>query len=122
MLLDNCTAHPHVEGLSSIKLVFLPPNTTSKLQPMDQGIINNLKQKYRRFLIEYLLKCFDKSLTPEINLRLDWIYRAWKCVTPTTIRNCFLKAGIMHTEVVTSVSDSSSSEDDDIPLSTLANE
>ncbi|CAG2193976.1 unnamed protein product [Mytilus edulis] len=29
MIVDNCPAHPHVKGLKSIKLVFLPPNTTS---------------------------------------------------------------------------------------------
>lgn len=40
---DNCTAHPNVSGLCAIKVIFLPPNTTSKLQPMDQGIIKNLK-------------------------------------------------------------------------------
>lgn len=35
----NCPAHPKVEGLQSIELVFLPPNFTSVLQPIDQGII-----------------------------------------------------------------------------------
>ena len=42
MVVDNCPAHPHINGLRSIKLVFLPPNTTSHLQPCDQGIINSL--------------------------------------------------------------------------------
>ena len=39
---DNCTAHPHVSTLKNIQLEFLPPNTTSLIQPMDQGIIKNL--------------------------------------------------------------------------------
>lgn len=47
LLLDNCTAHPHVNGLKFIKLVFLPANTTSVLQPMDQGVIRSLKCCYR---------------------------------------------------------------------------
>ncbi|KAI0242354.1 hypothetical protein LSAT2_013946 [Lamellibrachia satsuma] len=34
MFVDNCGAHPDVK-LSNIKLVFLPPNTTSRLQPCD---------------------------------------------------------------------------------------
>lgn len=37
LLLDNCPAHPKVD-LSNIKLVFLPPNSTSVIQPLDQGI------------------------------------------------------------------------------------
>jgi hypothetical protein len=41
MIVDNCPAHPHVKGLKSMKLVFLPPNTTSVTQPMDQGVIRN---------------------------------------------------------------------------------
>ena len=31
MIVDNCPAHPHVEGLQAVELIFLPPNTTSKL-------------------------------------------------------------------------------------------
>ena len=33
LILDNCTAHPHNSNLDSIKLVFLPPNTTATCQP-----------------------------------------------------------------------------------------
>jgi len=51
MVLDNCSAHPHVTGLKAIKLFFLPPNTTSVTQPMDQGIINSFKVHYKHLLI-----------------------------------------------------------------------
>ena len=43
LLVDNCTAHPYVSTLKNIQLEFLTPNTTSLIQPMDQGIIKNLK-------------------------------------------------------------------------------
>ena len=41
MVLDNATAHPHMlqDLHRDIKFVFLLPNTTSLLQPMDQGVI-----------------------------------------------------------------------------------
>ena len=43
LLLDNAPAHRNSEKLLSndgkIKYIFLPPNTTSILQPMDQGVI-----------------------------------------------------------------------------------
>ena len=42
MVLDNCPAHPHVK-LENVELAFLPPNTTSRTQPMDAGIICNFK-------------------------------------------------------------------------------
>ncbi|MCP3953123.1 MAG: hypothetical protein GY697_13035 [Desulfobacterales bacterium] len=39
-VLDNCPAHPNLSPtLTNIKLIFLPHNTTSITQPMDQGII-----------------------------------------------------------------------------------
>ena len=40
LLVDNCSAHPALK-LSNISLEFLPPNTTSLIQPMDMGVINN---------------------------------------------------------------------------------
>ena len=39
LVVDNCPAHPSIDNLVSVDLIFLPPNTTSKLQPMDQGVM-----------------------------------------------------------------------------------
>ena len=36
--IDNFPVHANVDNLKAIELVFLPPNTTSKTQPMDQRI------------------------------------------------------------------------------------
>ena len=55
LLVDKCTAHPHVNTLKNIQLKFLPPNTTSLIQPMDQGIIKNLKTLYHKELVHMTL-------------------------------------------------------------------
>jgi hypothetical protein len=44
---------------SNVKLVFLPPNTTTGTQPLDSGIIQNFKVKYRKILLEFLLSHED---------------------------------------------------------------
>ena len=68
MLLDNATCHPHL-NLKNIKLIFLPPNTTSVTQPMDQGIIQALKLKFRKKQLRSILQKMeaDKEMTgPEL--------------------------------------------------------
>lgn len=51
ILMDNCPAHNNLGNFSNIKIAFLPHNTTSLIQPLDQGIIRALKANYRRFFI-----------------------------------------------------------------------
>ena len=43
LLVDNCPAHPNIGELKNIRLEFLPANTTSLIQPMEQSVIKNLK-------------------------------------------------------------------------------
>lgn len=64
LILDNAPAHPLPEKLVSddgnIRCLFLPPNVTSLLQPMDQGVIAACKKIYvRKYLQEVLV------VTPE---------------------------------------------------------
>ncbi|XP_067947153.1 tigger transposable element-derived protein 1-like [Watersipora subatra] len=48
LVLDNALGHPpHLDDFHPhVKVVYLPPNTTSLLQPMDQGVIANFKKYY----------------------------------------------------------------------------
>jgi DDE superfamily endonuclease len=56
LLLDNCRAHPSAESLNFKNFVvwFRPPNVTSLIQPMDQGIINSFKAYYKQ---NFLRQC-----------------------------------------------------------------
>ena len=56
LVIDNCTTHPNIENLKSITIYFLPPNTTTCLQPMDQGVIQLLKCKYCTRIIKTIRK------------------------------------------------------------------
>ena len=55
LLMDNAPSHPSTEELCSrdglIKIMFLPANTTSLIQPMDQGVLYNLKRRYKRICL-----------------------------------------------------------------------
>lgn len=103
LFIDNCTAHPDVVR-SNVKLVFLPPNTASKLQPCDAGIIQNVKTHYRKQLLRHVLTYMDDcscalELPKRINMldAIMWLKNAWDAVTPTTIEKCFAKCGFHET-------------------------
>ena len=97
MIVDNCPAHPHVEGLQAVELISLPPNTTSKLQPMDQGVIRSLKAKYRSAVVKlYINRIESGQELPKISILdvMKFLVQAWNRVTKDTVQNCFKSAGI----------------------------
>ena len=125
MIVDNCPAHPKVTGLKAIKLIFLPPNTTSKTQPMDQGVIQNLKVHYRKLVILQQLKAYEDTTEPAVISVLDalrLLSKAWANVTAKTITNCFRHANFTSEQPADPYSEVDDDEDDpedDIPLAAL---
>jgi hypothetical protein len=98
MFSDNCPSHPKMQNkLQNIQLEFFPPNMTSTLQPMDLGIIQNLKVHYRKKVLKKCLINMEKNLpSPTVNLLESILILAdvWKSdVKCTTIANYFSKAG-----------------------------
>ena len=66
LIVDNCPAHPIVDGLKAIELIFLPPNTMSKTQPMDQGVIKSLKVFYRHSIIKRYIANIDGGRSTKV--------------------------------------------------------
>ena len=97
LLLDNCFAHPDEEELISAdgKVIakFLPPNVTSLIQPMDQGVLVAIKRRYRRKILEELV-CQDNNGTSLVNflrgihlLKMsEMIAASWNEIQPKTLR------------------------------------
>jgi transposase len=80
LLLDNCPAHPKViTGLKNITIFYLPPNTTSILSPMDQGIIRNFKYYKKSSLNNRHVRCLDSGseFTVSVLDALTEAQRAW---------------------------------------------
>ena len=106
LFLDNATCQPHIK-FSNVRLAWFPPNTTSVYQPMDQGIIWNVKVHYRKLLMQSLLANIDCTLSgyelARIVSVLDaviWISHTVKKMLPETVTRCFEKAGFLRVEVL----------------------
>ena len=98
LIIDNSPAHPNIDNLKAVELVFLPPNTTSKTQPMDQGVIRALKAFYRTDVLRRQIRYIDDGrTTPKINIleAMRMLIRSWDAVSTNTVKNCFRKADIL---------------------------
>jgi hypothetical protein len=98
LILDNAPGHPTIldNSVPNIRVVFLPPNTTALLQPMDQGVIATFEAYYLRGCLQQLIhetgnddnrtvrefwKSFNiKKVVENSNL-------SWKEVTPFTMNS-----------------------------------
>ena len=89
LLIDNAPSHPEsfIDCFSHVKIVFLPKNTTSKLQPLDAGIIKNFKVFYRKQLLQHVLarikpgsKASDVITSVDLLKSVGWVMGAWRKV------------------------------------------
>ena len=103
-LLDNCSAHPKdLDDMSPhIFVKFLPANTTSLIQPMDQAVIyflkSHQKKKFYQKLFEYCennpddldpFKSWLKTYT--IKEAMYDLHDAWEAVPTSTLQKSFNK-------------------------------
>lgn len=122
LLLDNFAGHKASKNidlpeLRRTKLVYLPANTTSKLQPLDAGIINNFKLFYRKEFNRCVLRRMEgmdtvrvrsamdralginratsldedpkKAVSIHVREAIDLLVCAWNEVRADTIHNCY---------------------------------
>ena len=110
MLLDNAPAHPQalLDFNEDISFVYLPPNTMSLIQPMDQGVIRMSKTHFLQkawrslsckcdVLLEELEKAAEASQDP-VELQKGVIRRHWM---EYTIRDALWHARDAWKEVTT---------------------
>lgn len=115
MLMDNAASHripsipfEKVHGLNAFRLsnvlvVYLPPNTTSKVQPLDAGIIATFKQHYRTHLLRRYLNEYETAdqsvnltkLVPGVRQAILWSVATLEQVSAQSIANCWRHTGIL---------------------------
>lgn len=100
LICDNASSHKHnPDKYSHLKVVYLPPNLTSHIQPMDAGIIKSFKTKYRKMLNDHALNLDAQGVDNPYKVNqlqsMKMLTRAWDEVSPETIQNCWRHTGIL---------------------------
>ena len=120
LILDNASSHAKelYDPKSQVSVISLPPNTTSKLQPMDAGIIAALKCTYRYDLLAEVVSRFDcaaiarehfsgarkgtkglnEGFEAHILDAIEIVSKAWAGISERTIARCWAHTEILGTE------------------------
>ncbi|CAG8802910.1 15378_t:CDS:2 [Cetraspora pellucida] len=94
LILDGAPSHvTSAFTLTNVKVLTLPPYTTSKIQPMDAGIIASFKLYYRHIQLQQAIdrdEAGEKDIYKIDQLQaMKWIKIAWSEVSAETIRRCW---------------------------------
>ena len=99
---DNAFCHKLNCELSNTKFIFMPSNSISLIQSLDQGFIRTVKVYLRTQFIRQMAIAIDNCVKPDDFARsisvLKALYmskRAFFLLTPSTIYNCFRKTGFV---------------------------
>lgn len=102
LILDTCSAHGSVNSLPQLRNVsvtFLPPNTSSRLQPLDAGIKASMKLRYRLRQVEYAADLADSEagdiFKVDILSAMTWLVSVWKEISAETISWSWRATGLM---------------------------
>ena len=105
LLMDNFSAHEaamqtinsSMLQLQNTLIIWVPANSTSCYQPLDQGIIHTWKTYWRRQWVLYMLHEYEAGENPFTTMNvlkaLHWGIQAWEInLKASTIERCFKKA------------------------------
>ena len=127
LVTDNASGHDASAKNTRFDIDWLPPNTTARFQPCDQGVINATKTTYRREMMLGMLTTFDKHFdetsderaarkaretrakpgalgvadgrSPHVLDAMQFVKAAFDAVTPASIMRCWLRASCTPVDV-----------------------
>lgn len=97
LLLDNAPSHPNEDELKSedgqIVTMYLPPNVTPLIQPMDQNVIRLTKLYYRNSLLSTVIEN-DMNVSESLKKltikdAVINLMAAWNYLHPEIIKKCW---------------------------------
>ncbi|XP_039968733.1 jerky protein homolog-like [Bactrocera tryoni] len=97
LLIDNAPSHPNEAQLTTedgqILAMFMPPNVTPLIQPMDQNAIKITKLHYRNSLLASIAatnsNLLDSMKKMTLRRAINLLDAAWSRVSEVTLANCW---------------------------------
>ena len=98
IIMDNFAVHTdNVELIEYnkdlIKVIFLPPNTTRLLQPLDISVNNLIKANLRHFWVMNFSKDSNVSITRKV--MAERVTESWNNLTANQVDSGFRKTGLL---------------------------
>lgn len=100
-LMNNCSPRGPIESpleLQRLKVKFLPPDTSSRLQPLNVGLFAAIKVCYRCHLMECAVGRADvwaKELYKVVIMTaMRWLLKVWKKITLNVISEFLRRTGL----------------------------
>ncbi|KAI0996328.1 hypothetical protein K3495_g11853 [Podosphaera aphanis] len=88
-----------LEGLQNVRISWLPANTTSHWQPLDQWIIASFKLAYRKQGINFILNQHESGKDPQktVNIlrAIQWSQISWEDLEACVIQRCWWKSTLI---------------------------
>lgn len=101
----NLAALEHINrqhGVLKWTTVRLLPQNVTFYQPLDHGIVENLKALYRKQWLSYILREADAGRdaikTVNVLKAVRWVIDAWQDIHPETINRCWAKSTLFGTK------------------------
>ncbi|XP_050300134.1 jerky protein homolog-like [Anthonomus grandis grandis] len=126
LIVDNAPSHATKEELvnedGNIVTMFLPPNCTALIQPMDQNVIRLTKMHYRNSILATIISSDEQDITKRLKSvtlkdAMFILNDAWSKIPSKTIEKCWRNILSKTTQAVSS--DTEYDSDDLMPLSVL---
>ena len=113
LISDNAPTHPDPvsppknytgvcpPSLTHVRILYIDPNLTAYLQPLDTGIIAAFKAAYCRKYASLLVCQYNTNSTTVVDWKLNILeainlaVEAWDDIPPSTIFHCWQKTGIL---------------------------
>ncbi|XP_063994254.1 tigger transposable element-derived protein 1-like [Diachasmimorpha longicaudata] len=91
LVIDNASCHNIELDHPNVKIVFLPPNCTSLIQPLDQGVIQTLKMYYARQLFQTIFDRLENDCIRTVSsacaeIKPSTLNACWKALLPQMVQ------------------------------------